>query len=110
MKQKPYRKIIAFDLSKAELEKAGFSVIFPLAMEPYKQIKKEMKRLGFDHLQKSMYQSEDALKYIDLSRAVRSLGRKLPWLGDCVKKLHTADITNEKSLDMKDMVKVTVIV
>ena len=110
MQQKPYRKIIAFDLSKAELEKAGFSVIFPSAMEPYNQIKKEMKRLGFVHLQKSIYQSENTLSYTKLARIVRALGWELPWLGDCVKKLHTADITNEQSFDMKDIVKVTAIV
>ena len=102
MEDKNYRKIIAFDLSKAELEKAGFSVVFPLAMEPYNQIGKVMKSLGFEHLQKSMYQSKSTVSDIGLVYVIETLDQNLPWLSTCVLKIHTTDIINEQSFDLKD--------
>lgn len=102
MEENVYRKIIAFDLSKSELEKAGFSVIFPRAMEPYNQILKVMKSLGFEHLQKSTYLSKSTMSDTGLAQTIEELDLRLPWLNACVLKIHTADVINEQSFDVKD--------
>ncbi|GHU58521.1 hypothetical protein FACS1894133_3430 [Clostridia bacterium] len=101
---KQYIKIITFDLSKEELKKSGFEVTFPLSMKPYNMIEAEMKRLGFEHLQKSVYKSKSVMSKIGLTYAVEELTRNLSWFSNCISKIHTADVINEKAYDLKEIV------
>ncbi|GHU58515.1 hypothetical protein FACS1894133_3410 [Clostridia bacterium] len=78
-----------------------------MALKPYNQIQAEMKNLGFLHLQKSVYKSKDVMSDTDLTAIIKDLDQKLPWLCDCVSKIHTADIINEQSFDLNEILQAT---
>ena len=84
-------KAINFDFDTKKLALARGS-----APKCYYEIRKTMKRLGFDHRQGSGYVSRDKLGYLDISKIIQKLYEAHEWLPDCIKEFDVTNVTRRQ--------------
>ena len=91
------RRAIYFDLSQDKL-----AVFYGKqnTNQAYFDIRKEMLKLGFEHRQGSGYCSKNAISDSRLFRVMKTLCKRLPWLGFCVNKIDATTIG--QTFDFKD--------
>lgn len=95
------RMMITFDLNQEKLKvyyPKGNSQSETFYKKAYGDIKKFMLKNGFLHRQYSVYISNDELSKQDVNMICDSIGRKLPWIGECINELDITFVGNEYSL------------
>lgn len=97
-----YKRQIAFDLSQEELKKhyprSKFAMSPKYYNEAYADIKRFMKKHGFEHRQGSVYISKDKLSNADINILVGKLAKELPWLSKCATAFDVTSIGTQHSL------------
>lgn len=89
------RKQIAFDIDTKIAEKIfgkGYRLV-------YFYITDVMQKNGYIHLQGSVYQSNNAISYIQVISLLEKLIEKKPGLEKCIRDMRMSDITDENSLN-----------
>ena len=84
-------KAINFDFDTKKLALARGS-----APKCYYEIRKTMKRLGFDHRQGSGYVSREKIDSADITHVVMRLYEAHEWLPDCIKEFDVTNVTRRQ--------------
>ena len=84
-------KAINFDFDTKKLALARGS-----APKCYYEIRKTMKRLGFDHRQGSGYVSREKIDSADITHVVLKLYETHEWLPDCIKEFDVTNVTRRQ--------------
>lgn len=87
------RKEISFDLDTKKLEK-----YFNNISNAYYNLRIELKKVGFEHRQGSVYNSILPMNHLQLVMALKDVCKKLPWLSDCAKSIDSTNIGKIHSL------------
>lgn len=99
---KIYRRQIAFDLSQEELKKyyprSKFALSPKYYNEAYADIKRFMKKNGFEHRQGSVYISKERMTNADINILVGKMAKELPWLSKCATEFDVTSIGTQHSL------------
>lgn len=88
------RKALNFDLDTKKFEEFT-GKHSPVA---YAEIKRFLKKNGFDHRQGSGYISKDSLNDGKIFAIIQSMSIEFKWLGHCVKQIDVTNIGKQHSL------------
>lgn len=102
IREKSYRKQIAFDLSQQALAqnypKPAGTTDPRFFKRAYGDISRFMEHNGFEHRQYSVYVSKESLTGFDVRLLVNDLACEMPWLAQCVEQIDVTNIIKEHSL------------
>lgn len=90
--QKDFRKYVNFDLDTKQLK-----AVYPgkRYTDAYLDIKRFLKKQGFEHNQGSGYISKEALPETFIYKLVKRMRKELPWVKVCVKRFVHTDVATE---------------
>lgn len=95
-----HRKQIAFDLDQAALKeyypKPKFTIDPFYYKKAYKDIKRFMRKNGFEWAQFSVYESKERLTRVDVIALTNRMNKAMPWLSKCINRLTTANIDSRQ--------------
>ena len=91
MKDTATYKAINFDFDTKKL-----ALVRGSAPKCYYEIRKTMKRLGFDHRQGSGYVSRERMTKYEITKVVLQLYEAHEWLPDCIKEFDVTNVTRRQ--------------
>jgi virulence-associated protein VapD len=87
------RKEISFDLDTKKLEK-----YFDNISNAYYEIRRELRKVGFEHRQGSVYNSIKPMNKTQISEVLYYMCEQLPWLPYCARSIDVTSIGKTHSL------------
>ena len=87
------KREISFDLDTKALSKYYDNISLA-----YSDLRNEFERVGFIHRQGSVYNSKKCLSDIEVTKALKDVCNKLPWISECAKSVDLTNIGKRHSL------------
>lgn len=87
------KREISFDLDTNALSKYYDNISMA-----YSDLRNEFERVGFIHRQGSVYNSKRCLSDIEVTKTLKNVCDKLPWISECAKEVDLTNIGKRHSL------------
>lgn len=87
------KREISFDLDTKALSKYYDNISMA-----YSDLHNEFERVGFIHRQGSVYNSKRCLSDVEVTKALKNVCDKLPWISECAKEVDLTNIGKRHSL------------
>lgn len=96
------KKQITFDLNQKSLSshypRPKLTINPTFYKKAYSDIKRFMKKNGFEHRQYSVYVSNEKMSNSDINLLTQKLAKEMPWLSKCTNELDVTNVGSQHSL------------